>query len=508
MRELNQGPSEHFLVELKNVIRDLGRDGGSMTPSVYETAQVLRFCPNLVEVDKVVDWLLRCQQPDGGWGEVGAPLYRPVPTLAAILALRDYRSHERVRQACSAGQRYLEEQDQPIEAADGEYLPVAIELILPRLLDEAEEKGICLSRTRFRHLEELGERKRSLLTQRPPEPDSPAVFSWEAWGEYPDLSLVGPGGVGHNPAATAWWLHLDNERPSSASRQKAVSAIVRASRSAGDGIIGVVPDAWPMNRYEQSFALHMITMAGYITNHQLADALAPQLESLSLALSTHGLGFSDHFAPDGDNTAAAVAVLASANRTVNHEVLTPFERKDHFVAYPFETHRSYTVTARAVQALRIAGCDTTRWRPSIIAAQQSDGWWTSDKWNCSRLYGTCVALAALDESSTGVFAAAADAFIRYQHSDGGWGCLGRSTLVETAFGILSLYRIASVSGRETQCMEAANAAHHYLRRMYDRQRIGTEPTWICKDLNSVRRVDQITILCALLAPYMSPYAPR
>ena len=68
-----------------------------MTPSTYETAQVLRFCPELVEADKVVDWLLDRQQPDGGWGESGAPLYRITPTAAVILALHEYRSHERVR---------------------------------------------------------------------------------------------------------------------------------------------------------------------------------------------------------------------------------------------------------------------------------------------------------------------------------------------------------------------------------------------------------------------------
>ena len=116
------------------------------------------------------------------------------------------------------------------------------------------------------------------------------------------------------------------------------------------------------------------------------------------------------------------------------------------------------------------------------------------------MYGTYVALAALDESATYAKVAATEAFLRYQHSDGGWGCFGQSTLVETAFGVLALRSIAADTGScgERACREALAAAHRYLCKMYNPHRIGTEYIWLTKDLGSVRHIDHALVLCALL----------
>ncbi|MFN8468177.1 MAG: prenyltransferase/squalene oxidase repeat-containing protein [Caldilineaceae bacterium] len=492
--------TDHAFLQLRNVIRSLGRGGGSMTPSIYESAQVLRYCPELVEIDKVVDWLLRQQRPDGGWGQEEVPLYRIVPTVAAILGLESLGSHERLHQACMAGQRFLEEQDGPVESSDGEYLPVAIELILPRLLDEADSRGISLPRTNYRHIEELGSKRRRLLAQCPPPPNSAPMFSWEAWGEHPDPELVTSAGVGHSPAATAWWLHLaKGQCAKKATYTKAIDHIINASYAGESGIRGLVPNAWPMNRFEQSFVLYTLLNAGLLSSPRLADILIPQLESLRLAMRPTGLGHSDYFAPDGDDTAAAVAVLAGAGLPVNYSVLTSFERSDHFVAYPFETHSSHTVTARATQALALGGHCVTPWRRSIERAQWADGWWASDKWNCSRVYGTSIALTALDESAKRAKEAAISAFLEYQRADGGWGCFGKSTMVETALGVLALCNTAVDSDCAPACTQAINAAHRLLHRKYNNHHIGIEQLWICKDLYSAKRVDHAIILSALLA---------
>ena len=485
-----------------------------MTPSVYETAQVLRFCPELIDVDEVVHWLLTMQRPDGGWGEEGAPLYRDAPTLAAILALRSQDQCARINKAWNDGVRFLEAQSTCIQPEDGEYLSAAIELIMPTLLDQAGDMGISLPRDRFRYLEDLGEQRRKLIASRPPVPDSPPLFSWEAWGTDPAPELVGCGGVGHSPAATAWWLYLDAGRTATGTvRERAASAIVRASYAAGTGTVGLVPGAWPMNRFEQSFVLYTVATAGLLSHPKLTSTLAPQLEDMCSALTSRGLGFSDTFAPDGDDTAAAVAALTLAGLPVDCDVLRPFQRATHFVAYPFETHGSYTVTARAVQALRIIGYPAHQWTGSILDAQQCDGWWPSDKWSASRLYGTYVALAALDESARYAKVAAAEAFLRYQHSDGGWGCFGQSTLVETAFGVFALRSIAAETGSSgaRACSEALAAAQRYLRKMYNPRRIGTEYIWLTKDLGSVRHIDHALVLCALLvsanpAPAMNQIA--
>ena len=499
MNDFDCSRTECTFDQLQRLIRHLGNGGGSMSPSIYETAQVLRFCPELVETDKVVAWLLDRQQVDGGWGEPSAPLYRHVPTLATILALNNYRDSRRVRGQLQAALKYLADQVTAIAPSVDAYLPVGMEFILPHLLHEAEEAGFGVSSTPYRHIEALGKRKRQALALYPPRPNDAPVFSWEAWGTEPSCDLVSPAGVGQSPAATAWWLHLDRGRAATCTvRQRAINYLTAASDSLGTDIRGLAPSAWPMNRFEQSFVLQMVVTTGLLHNQYLAKAVGPQLEDLQRALATGGLGFNDYFAHDGDDTAAGLAVLAAAGMAVDCSVLDPFSRPDHFVAYPFETHGSHAVTARAIQALLLAGRDATPWRRCIERAQQPDGWWASEKWNRSRLYGTSLAVAALDADSPDI-KTALTAFLRYQHADGGWGCFDESTPVETAFAVLALCSIAQRTDVEIECIEAIAAARSYLRRTYNMRRIGRDLLWICKDLYSAKRVDQGAVLCALLA---------
>jgi hypothetical protein len=260
-----------------------------------------------------------------------------------------------------------------------------------------------------------------------------------------------------------------------------------------------------MNRFEQSFVLHMIVVAGLSTRHEIATAFMPHVHDLGRLLRKNGgVGFSDCFAPDGDDTAAAVGVLTAAAQEVDGQVLAPFQRSDHFVGYPFELHVAHTVTARATHALAALGQDVTAWRKTVIAGQQGDGWWSSEKWNRSRLYGTAVALAALAPGECSAKDAAARGFLHHQRSDGGWGCFGTSTPGETALGILALSNIARDSGLERECLESIVYAHNYLREHDDLRQVGAQRMWISKDLYSARRIDQAVILCALAAPHLFP----
>jgi hypothetical protein len=258
-----------------------------------------------------------------------------------------------------------------------------------------------------------------------------------------------------------------------------------------------------MNRFEQSFVLHMVAMAGLAGRHELAPALMPQIHDLQrFLLRNRGVGFSDCFAPDGDDTAAAIGVLANRGLAIDGDLLAPFQRADHFVGYPFELHIAHSVTARATQALATLGRDVTPWRQAIIQGQQADGWWSSEKWNRSRLYGTAVALAGLGEGLCRAKQAAASAFLTYQHADGGWGCFGHSTPVETAFGILAMCRIAQEGELPREHLESIVYAHGYLAQADDLPRVGRRRMWISKDLYCARRIDQAVILCALAAPHL------
>lgn len=516
-RRVNTGrvdPS-HTLRRLRLLLHRVGQHGGAITPSVYETAQVLRFCPQLVDAEDVVNWLLAMQQQDGGWEQTDAPLYRTVPTLAAVLALREQGRTVQARRAWEAGWRYLTSQTEVIGAASGLYLPVAIELILPRLLDEAAASGLHLARGRFQHIEELNRQRLALIARMAPAPDSPPIFSWEAWGREAHPDLVGAiGGVGHSPAATAWWLHLDaGHAAGRKARARCRSYLMEASRAGCSGVRGVVPGPWPMNRFEQSFVLHMIVLGGLAQQCELAALLEEQASDLQRHLATRGgVGFSDGFAVDGDDTAAAVHVATALGLDADETVLAPFQREDHFVAYPFELHMALSVTARGAQAMAARGRDVASLRKCIVQAQQAEGWWSSEKWNRSPLYGTLLALSALGKSAGAAKIKSAEAFLHKQQGNGGWGCFGHATAVETAYAVLALCRIVrdigDESGWERECVEAIARGQQYLHELDRRRAVEKERLWISKDLYSARRVDQATILCALAAPALLPGAGR
>ncbi|MCB0035917.1 MAG: hypothetical protein KDE51_17920, partial [Anaerolineales bacterium] len=74
-----------LISDMRRLVKGLGNAGGLMTPSVYDTAQVLRHAPLTEDVSKGVSWLIEQQRADGGWGDVFGPQARDVPRLAAML---------------------------------------------------------------------------------------------------------------------------------------------------------------------------------------------------------------------------------------------------------------------------------------------------------------------------------------------------------------------------------------------------------------------------------------
>src|SRR4028118_281956 len=71
-----------LLTDLRSLVTDLGKDGGLMGVSVYDTAQVLRLYPAQDRIEPAIGWLLSQQQADGGWGCATLPHARDAPTLA------------------------------------------------------------------------------------------------------------------------------------------------------------------------------------------------------------------------------------------------------------------------------------------------------------------------------------------------------------------------------------------------------------------------------------------
>lgn len=506
-----------LLNDLRALIRDLGQNGGLMSPSVYDTAQALRLypTPNEDHVWPAVNWLVSQQHADGGWGNPAMPLSRAVPTLAAILALRHHCQRRSTFDGLLEAKRFLRRQLEYWEKPLPDNLPVGMELLLPYMLKEAyreehadDADGIPI-RLRldiplapYRELIALGDHKRALIQQKKPRAGTAPVYSWEAWASHADPGLIdGSGGIGHSPAATAAWLFAANHNPSLHHEIAGAERYLRqASLATSESAPCIMPTAWPIPRFEQSFSLYALVTAGILDFPSIQDVLKPQIADLQQALKPKGIGFSDDFMPDGDDTAAAVAVLIAAGYPVDLEILRQFERDQCFVAYHGELQPSISLTARAVHALDLAGVDISRWWKIFIDAQKLDGSWSGDKWNTSWLYTTCHVLIALKNSPYKTAMKEAVAALQvHQHPDGGWGIIQRSTTVETAYAVLALQNLRAAGLLDNDDIRMLQRGYNWLCSHYRPFRMKEYQCWLNKEIYCPQRIDRAYELSAMLA---------
>jgi hypothetical protein len=487
-----------LLADLRVLVRDLGKDGGLIGPSTYDTAQVLRLAPPATGIQQTLDWLVAQQQPDGGWGDPAIPLARDVPTLAAILALRMYALSPADHKVVQAGVAFLRQHARIWEGPLPDELPVGIELLLPRLLDDAEAAGLIIPREPYADIIALGRQRRRMIAQVVVRPGSTPAHAWEGWGEHPDLDLLDSyGSVGHSPAATAAWLRATAGRTDLANERHAAHRYLeQAARATGEAIPGVVPTAWPITRFEQSNALYALLVGGLLDHAGLQDVVQAQVRDLAQALRAEGLGFSDHFTPDGDDTAEALAVLQAAGHAIDLAILDRFAHDDHYCAYPGELQPALSVTAHAVHVLRLCGQDSAHAQQHMIACQLPDGRWCGDKWNGSWLYTTCQVVVALEGTDHHEpMRRAAQALLAAQHADGGWGAHG-STAEETAYSVLALRALLRDGDGDPALRQALERAEEWLLRDYHPSNQGTLPCWQAKQIYRPRRLARVIELAA------------
>lgn len=490
-----------ILSELRHLIATLG--GNSMlSPALYDTAQVLRYTPQPDTQDQTLEWLLAQQQPDGGWGDPIAPRTRDVPTIAIILALHTADSPH-AHEAMRFGQAFLRAHA-PQTWTDPlpEDLPVGVELLLPHLLAIASQQGIALPLTPYAGLHRLGKRRRAGIAQRKPRAGEPAVHSWEAWGTGAGLTLQdGSGSIGHSPSATAAWLCSLRTEPTTSQRQdgamRARDYLEQAAAATQSLLPGVMPTVWPITRFEQAFSLYHLLIAGILQHPALQSVIQAQAAQLAHALRPSGIGQSDFFRPDGDDTAVTIAILRTLGYPIDPAILDPFAIDDQYRSYPHELQPAITVTAHATHALACCGIPCPAAWQFLTNCQAADGRWKNDKWHSSWVYTTAhvmVALrVALDYNGVdpAVLHRAIAVLLMHQQPDGGWG-IREATAEETAYGIIALRQVA-----DRWPVEAA------LRRaeqwMLD-QPLNSEARtlWIGKELYCPTRLVRILTLAATL----------
>ncbi|KFA89373.1 prenyltransferase/squalene oxidase repeat-containing protein [Archangium violaceum] len=493
-----------LLAELHSLVSSLGAKGGLMSPSVYDTAQMLLTLPPAEGGWSAVEWLQSQQHPDGGWGDPAMPLHRDIPTLAAVLALREYGRRQGTRAAIQEGVSFLRKQAALWASMAKDDLPVGGEIVLPSLLNQLDAAGeMHIPRRPYGKLIEFGERKRQSVAKLPKVQGMPWNHVWEITGTEPEPWLIdASGGLSHSPAATAAWVKAASGRPElEETAQRARGYLANAERACEMGIPGVTSTIYPFDRYEQLFSLYALQIAGVLKDPRLEGVVMPIVRELATALGPKGIAMSDYFLQDGDDTAAALLLLHEFGYPVDLSVLYRFQKDDHFVAYAGELHPSPTVTARCIHALMVMGRDVAPFQRFLLDRQDADGRWTVDKWNRSWLYTTGhAAIALVGSPHVEALREAVEAVLVCQNRDGGWSTNGPTNLTETAYAVLMLAYLERQGVTHQGISLALDRAFAWMLQNY---RPFARPEtkvkcWIAKELYRVDRIDTLFELAAML----------
>jgi hypothetical protein len=237
-------------------------------------------------------------------------------------------------------------------------------------------------------------------------------------------------------------------------------------------------------------------IGGLLDHPQLQDLVGQQIQSLAGVITAQGLGMSDYFMADGDDTAVALALMHATGRPVALETLDRFAHKNHFCAYHGELQPALSVTAHAVHTLRLVGQESAAAEAYIVERQRSNGSWQSDKWNGSWLYTTGHIMIALAGSShTEVLERATHAILTHQHNDGGWGPHG-SNPEETAYAIIALRTILRQEGSHPQVYQAISRGEQWMLNHYRPFHLNMWPCWMGKETYRPHRLSRSIELVA------------
>jgi hypothetical protein len=493
-----------LLTDIRALVADLGAAGGLMGPSIYDTAQVLRLAPPAEGVWPALEWLVAQQGADGGWGNPSVPRARDVPTLAALLAIHAHDRRRSFGAVLTRGLAFLRRQSEHWTAPLPDDLPVGVELLFPRLLEEAAAAGMEISTAQYSALLALGHKRRRLIAGLTLRPGTTPVHSWEALQAAAERGVIDEtGGVGHSPAATAAWLRASQGRAELADLRDAAERFLHdAAHATGANIPGVVPTAWPITRFEQAFGLYALLLGGVLRHPALEDVAAAQLRDVADAITPAGIGFSDHFVGDGDDTAALVAVMRAWGMPVNERILTQYAHQDHYCTYPGELQPSLTATAHAVHALLLLDLPCDEPQRFLVRRQLLDGRWHGEKWNGAWLYPTSRTLVALrDTAHIDAVRRGISAVVAFQRADGGWGML-EPNIEETAYAVLALHGTQGHPGCGDDARRALARGQEWLLHNYRPLAANPRTFWLAKENyrpeRLARLIEAVATLTAVL----------
>ncbi|MEW1551697.1 prenyltransferase/squalene oxidase repeat-containing protein [Streptomyces tsukubensis] len=445
-------------------------DWGDFSPSVYETARVHAWAPDLPGHRIRTEWLLKQQSADGLWGEGPTP-YRLLPTLSAVDAFLRELTRDAPSLTDNDAIRLTRATDASLTAlaklpAHGT-LPdtAAVELLVPLLLADVNKTlheiaarspttvRLTTAHRRLGVIHSLAPADERIFRKLAALPALPMKLHhcFEALAPHcpppPPPATGGHALIGASPAATAAWLTV-SPTPGGA---------LAALTATGERYGHLFPEAAPLAAFERLWVLAALLRSKLVTP---TNPLARRLVRPLLRGSVPG---APGLAPDSDDTALAVHVATALGLDADPGVLTPFASDDHYVCYIGEDTGSVSANAHVLTALWDTMPDpgshpavraTANW---LTRQQHPEGHWT-DKWHASPLYATSRVCRALARSHHPDHRSALRRAGRWardrQRPDGSWG-MWQSTLEETAYGIQIL--------RTTGPQDAAPALRRALR---------------------------------------------
>ncbi len=488
--------------ELRTLFASLGTAGGRISPSVYDTAQLLRLYPQQTEPTAVVDWLLTQQQADGGWGDTNVPIARTVPTFSALIALHEYRRKPSVQSAIDGALTFLAAEEARWIDVNLDALALATEMILPYLIEVALAQGYAVNKRSYRRIYQIQEQKLKLIQGKRFRPGSPSTYSWEAfWGDALQIEPDCSGGIGHSPAATASWLcQAEQHAHLAPSVTEAQHYLVNAANATGVGIPGVVPNVWPITGFELSYAPYVLLVTSLLKVSALQSLMAPLLDELCTVLERgNGVSFGEYFTPDVDDTSLAIGVLGAYKRTADPSAILQFKVGEHFCTFHQELNPSVLVNAHALYGLIHLEESSPTTEEFLCSRQQDDGRWLADKFHSSWLYTTLEVIIVLNHLGyRRELQRALQALTTHQNANGSWGNSQGGSRLETSYALIALALIQSSQLLSLDGYAAMARGHQWLQRALRDTNRPEEKLWVGKELYSPYRVDRIYEWSALL----------
>ncbi|EYF02235.1 prenyltransferase/squalene oxidase repeat-containing protein [Chondromyces apiculatus] len=457
---------------------------GRVRPSVYETARVLSFLPDLAGTAQRIDWLLDGQHPDGSFGEGPAP-HRLLPTLSAAEALLRLlvvspapdlplaRTAAAVARALSVIPALAGAGPAPDTAA----IQILIPELTARIDDLLASAGDHLPGSSGWPCARLGplpgfdpalpRRVGAKAAARGALPFK-LRHTFEGIARHCEGALVPAvtGLVGSSPAATAAAGALS---PRPADRSAAVSLLSTIAARYG----GLFPEAAPIRTFERLWSAAALARTG------LPAAAADTALTWALAdRHPEGVRGAPDLAPDADDTAMTVLLCAQLGQPWSPEALARFDNGAYYDCYLGEDTSSITANAHALHAWThwlntpdalghpaARAAPIERLRDWLLGRQQPEGHW-GDKWHASPYYATSrtvTALASIPRAPR--IEAALQAAGRWmrdsQRADGSWG-VWSGTAEETAYAASVILLAAGTAGPSPRMRTQLAAAARFL----------------------------------------------